>query len=294
MPMVKRTVTTDRPAPFKRVKKTTRRRSSESIKRSEIKKVLNTMLEKKHAITDYANVNIRASIPTGVVSNAASNSNNNSFFKILPEIDQSTTGEAGKGYNTRVGNEITLRSLDIKGMLSYNGDLVNQIDLKDAKLAVRVMILRAKDINDTDILFNNMPTDELIISGQQVGGGTTAGPISFGGFGVDAFRAINRDVFSVKYDQVHYLDAPVGIAGTSLAGDSAFSVVPSAAKLFQHRLTFGEGGLKLHYSSITDNMANNFPYFMVIGYQSMSASGGAPSNNLVRTSFSCHSTYTDS
>jgi len=295
MPMVKRQVTVEGPAlpPVKRMRRTTYRKPSKSIKKSEIRKVLSSMLEKKHAITDYPNVIIRGNIPSGVVLNAIPGSNNNSFFRILPEIDQSVTGEAGKAYNTRVGNEVTLRSLDIKGMLSYNGDTVQDIDLKNAKLAVRVMILRAKEISDTDILFDNMPTDELIISGQQVGGGTTAGPTAFNGFGVDAFRPINRDVFSVKYDQVHYLDAPVSIPGNNLQGDSAFSVVPSAAKLFSHRMTFGEGGLKLKYSSSSDNMANNFPYFMVIGYQSMSATASADVN-LVRTSFSCHSTYTDS
>lgn len=288
--MVKRTVTTDTSSSKK--SRRTPVKSSKSIQKREIRKVLNSMLEKKHALTDYNNVRLNAAIPSGVVTNSQSVTGNNNFFKILPEIEQSTTGEAGKAYNTRVGNEITLRSLDITGMLSYNLDSAAEADLNNSRLAVRVMILRAKEISDTNILFSNMPTDELLIRGLQSGGGTSAGPIGYVASGIDSFRPINRDVFSVRYDQVHYLDAPIKVPGTSLAGDSAFSLVPAAAKLFKHRLTFGEGGLNLKYSSSSDNMANNFPYFMVIGYQSMV--GSTPADNLVRCAFSCHSTYTDS
>lgn len=288
--MAKRTVTLDRPS-SKRSKRTPVK-STKSLQKSEIRKVLTSMLEKKHALTDYNNVRINAAIPSGIVNNAVSVSTGNNFFKILPEIEQSTTGEAGKAYNTRVGNEITLRSLDITGMLSYNLSSAAEVDLNDSKLAVRVMILRAKEISDTNILFDNMPTDELLIRGLQSGGGTSAGPIGFVASGIDSFRPINRDVFSVRYDQVHYLDAPIKVPGNNLQGDSAFSLVPASAKLFKHRLTFGEGGLKLKYSSSSDNTANNFPYFMVIGYQSMS--GSTPANDLVRCAFSCHSTYTDS
>lgn len=282
MPMAKRTLTTRTPS-TKRIKK-----AKKPLQKADIKQVLNAMLEKKQAITEYPDVLIKPSIPSGAVSNGTGN-----FFKILPQIDQSVSGEAGMAYNTRIGNEVTLRSLDITGMLSYNGGITTQANLKDSKLAVRVMILRAKDINDTAVLFDNMPTGVLLRYGNQIGGGTSAGVGSYGGFSLDAFRQINRDMFSVRYDEVFELDSPAKFPGTNVAGDSAYGVSPSSTRLFKHKLLFGQNGLKLKYSNITDNQANNFPYFMVIGYSSM-ASSAQPSNDLVRCTMSFAGRYTDS
>ncbi len=282
MPMAKRTLTTRTPS-TKRIK-----RVKKPLQKADIKQVLNAMLEKKQAITEYPDVLMKPNIPTGAVTNGGGN-----FFKILPQIDQSVSGEAGMAYNTRIGNEITLRSLDITGMLSYNGGITTEANIKDSKLAVRVMILRAKDINDTAVLFNNMPTGVLLRFGNQIGGGTSAGVGTYGGFSLDAFRQINRDMFSVRYDEVFELDSPVKYPGTNASGDSAYGVSPSSTKLFKHKLLFGQNGLKLKYSNRTDNQANNFPYFMVIGYSSM-ASALQPSNDLVRCTMSFASKYTDS
>ncbi len=240
-------------------------------------------IEDKHAITEYADVFINRAIPSGVVTNAGGN-----FFKILPEIDQSTTGEAGRAYNTRIGNEITLKSIDLKGHISYANSNTGQNVYQNGKLAVRVMILRAKAINDQELLFDEMPTDTLIRFGSQAAG-TPNGAGSFGGFSLDAFRDLNRDTFSVRYDKVVYLDAPVILPGST---QPDVTVIPSRSRLFEHKLTFGKNGLKLKYSVQADTNPNNFPYFMVMGYSSMS-SGTIPDDNLVRVTMSCVGNYTD-
>ncbi len=248
-----------------------------------VRKEIQEEIEEKHAITEYADVFINKAIPSGVVLNAQGN-----FFKILPEIDQSVTGEAGRAYNTRIGNEINLKHIDLKGHISYANSNAAQTVYQNGKLAVRVMILRAKEVSDQELLFDNMPTDTLIRFGSQ-GAGTPNGVGSFGGFSLDAFRDINRDTFSVRYDKVIYLDAPVLLPGST---QPDLSVIPSRSRLFSHKLTFGKNGLKLKYSAQADTNPNNFPYFMVMGYSSMS-SGTPPDDDLVRVTMSCVGTYTD-
>lgn len=255
-----------------------------------VKKELSNELEEKHAITEYADVMIHRDIPSGIVLNGSGN-----FFALLPEIKQYTTvGATGleynKAYNSRIGNEVCLKSIDITGHLSYALANTTAVDYANGKLAVRVMILRSKEINDIQTLFANMPTNNLIRFGNQTLGGAGAGSGAFGGYSLDAFRDINRETFSVRYDKVIYLDAPVLLPGTT--GGDDVSVVPSAARLFKHKLTFGKNGLKLKYTSNADNNPNNFPYFMVVGYSSMSSSA-RPADNLVRCSISCVGQYTD-
>ena len=264
-------------------KKNTNSKRFEKNVKAIVHKELAEEIEEKHAITEYADVFCKKAIPSGVVLNGQGN-----FFKILPEIDQSVTGEAGRAYNTRIGNEINLKEIDIKGHFSYANSNVGQNVYENAKIALRVMILRAKEVNDQELLFDNMPTDTLIRFGSQAAG-LPNGTGSFGGFSLDAFRDLNRDTFSVRLDKVIYLDAPVILPG---ATQPDVTVIPSRSKLFFHKLKFGKNGLKLKYSAQADTNPNNFPYFMVVGYSSMS-SGLQPDDNLVRATISCVGTYTD-
>ncbi len=238
-------------------------------------------IEEKHALIDYEGVPINAVIPSGVVFSGQGN-----FFKLLPNIVQSTTGEAGRAYNTRIGNEINLKSIDILGMLNYRFPTATATEYKNAKVAVRIMILRAKEINDAEVLFDNMPTDTLIRFGTA---GLGNGPAPFSGGPTDPFRSINRDTFAVRYDKVFYIDAPVLLQGTSSVED--IPLVPSRSKMFKHKLTFGKG-LKLKYSASSDVQANNFPYFMVVGYGSQ-ATTEVPADDLVGINMSVVGSYTD-
>jgi hypothetical protein len=170
---------------------------------------LNDEIEEKHAITEYESIFLKRQIPAGVVLNGQGN-----FFKILPEIDQSPTGEAGRAYNTRIGNEINLKEIDLHGYLSYANSNAAQTDYENAKVAVRVMILKAKEVSDQELLFDNMPTDTLLRFGNQ-SATSGSGATNFSGFPLDSFRDINRDTFSVRYDKVIYLDAPVILPGSS-------------------------------------------------------------------------------
>ncbi len=81
-----------------------------------VRKELTEELEQKVAVVDYGNVLLKRSIPSGVVTNGAGN-----FFKLMPQIQQSTTGLAGAKYNERIGYQLTLKEIDVHGYLSYNG-----------------------------------------------------------------------------------------------------------------------------------------------------------------------------
>jgi hypothetical protein len=248
-----------------------------------VQEELKQEIEEKHAITDYS-VDLDPIIPSGLVVNGLGN-----FFKILPNIQQSTTGGAGQAYSERIGNEIRLKEIDITGFLTYRQQAVLPVDYKNGKLAVRVMILRAKEFNSAKEAFNAMPTFDLLRFGLQSG---VSGTDNYDAFPLSSFRDINRDTFSVRYDKVHYLTAPVQVPGTNLAGDSAFSLIPSSAKIFRKKLTFGNRGLKLNYTNTNDVEANNFPYFMVVGYSSMTQNA-APDPDLVNLTMSCVGKYSD-
>ena len=258
------------------------KRSFDARVKDIVQEELKDELEEKQCITEYSNVPILPDIPSGVVLNGQGN-----FFKLMPQILQSTTGAAGSAYNERVGNEIRLKELDINGFLNFGPATISGLDYKNSKIAVRVMILRAKEINDQALLFDNMPTDTLIRLGSQTGG--TGGPVPFSGLPLDSFRDINRDTFSVKLDKVVYLNAPALITGVTSVTTSN---VPSGLKMFRHKMRFGKKGLKLTYSASSDREANNFPYFMVIGYTSM-AQNQVPDNNLIQATFQMSGKYTD-
>lgn len=244
-----------------------------------VRKQIAQEVEEKHSIVDY----VRTVNPAIVGGNVTSNPN---FFQLMPEISQSVSGQAGKAYNTRIGNEINLKEIEVNGFINYANE--RALDNTNAKLAVRIMILRAKEINDQENLFLNMPTDSLIRFGN-FASGTPNGASSYDGFTLDSFRDINRDAFSVRYDKIINLNADRVISGTTQV---TTTYTPSGVKRFSHKLKFGKSGLKLKYSSQADEQANNMPYFMVIGYSSMTENI-VPSLALVDVNCSIVGTYTD-
>lgn len=260
--------------------KSNTKRFEQSVK-ALIRDELDQELEDKLAITDYEDTFIKAAIPSGQVFN-----NQGSFYRLLAPIEQSTTAEAGRKYNTRIGNEISLKHLDLNGYLSY---AYNQVGASSApqnvKLAVRVMIVRAKKYGQYAVALDDMPTDVLLQTSSDAAGNVGA----FTGAPLDSFSAINRDAFAVRYDKTFYLNAPTITYGVTSTDTTQ---IPSALKMFKHKINFGKNGLKLTYSNTAATEPENFPYFMVIGYSSMSA-GSVPGDSLVRMSMFSKATYQD-
>ncbi len=225
--------------------------------------------ENKVAVLGLTNTPINsAQIPNGDVS-ASTN-----FVKLMPLIQQ------GLGqYNNRVGNEIRLKSLDIKMLMNYDRTFLGA-NPQNASVGVRVMILRQKDENSQQGLIGNFQGDKLMEHGTVI----NPGPASFTGNTWNLVQKINREQFSVRYDKVFYLDIPFQAAtGTAL---------PPKSKVMSHTLRFGKQGLKLTFGNAASESPTNFPYVMVLGYASTTSSI-VPDDNIIDYSYSASANYTD-
>ena len=207
-------------------------------------------------------------IPNGDVS-ASSN-----FVKIMPTISQGT-----RQYNNRVGNEIRLKSLDIKMLMNLKDANASVQNSTDSSLGIRVMILRQKDQNSEGVIYD-FQGNKLLENGV-IG---TPGPAPFNGETFNLCQKVNREQFSVRYDKVFYLDSPYRLSNST--------ALPPKTKVMQHTLRFGKQGLKLTFGDALSDIPTNFPYIMVIGYAS-TISSLTPSADLIRYSYSANANYTD-
>lgn len=212
------------------------------------------------------------SIPNGDVA-ASSN-----FVKLMPLIQQGTAQ-----YNNRIGNEIRLKSLDIKVLLNMALSTASVTSIENAGIGVRVMILRQKDQNSQLGVISDFQGNKLMENGAVL----SPGPAKFTGDTWNLVQKINREQFAVRYDKVFYMDNPykqdIGDAGVQF---------PTRTKVMSHTLRFGKQGLKLTFGDGASENPTNFPYIMVVGYASTTGQG-IPSSNLVRYSYSANANYTD-
>lgn len=210
---------------------------------------------------------------------------NTSFIELFPSITQGT-----KQYNSRVGNEIRLKHIDLSMLLNYNllGNRIAEDSVQDAGIGVRVMIIRQKDHNSSEAALEDFQGKKLLENGAI----TTPGPASFTGVPFNLMQKINREQFAVKYDKVHYLNASYVNSGGTIPNPTNAPVVPPKIKVIKERLTFGKNGLKLTYGDSASTLPTNFPWFMVLGYAS-TVSPTKPSEELISYSYSANAAYTD-
>lgn len=248
-----------------------------------VREELQEELEDKVAVIGQDMFNIdTAGIPTG---NVATSSN---VIKLMPFINQGLNQ-----YNSRIGNEIRLKHLDLKMIIAYDAlqSRISADNPTDQSIGVRVMILRQKDENSANGLVENFQGNKLL----ENGGISVAGPASFTGQTFNLIQKINREQFSVRYDKTFYMDAPFSnkpVTAPNVPAEASQPVLPPKVRTMQHRLKFGKNGLKLTFGDQLSESPTNFPYVMVIGYAS-TCSSVAPSNNLVRVSYTSNAAYTD-
>lgn len=244
-------------------------KSVKAIVRDEIQ----TELENKVGVIGSTDSTIdTASIPNGDV---ASSSN---FIKLMPLISQ------GNGqYNQRQGNEIRLKSLNVKLLLNSVLGNAATTSITDAGIGVRVMILRQKDQNSQLGVISDFQGNKLMENGSIL----TPGPAQFTGETWNLVQKINREQFSVRYDKVFYIDNPFkqGTGGNAVQ-------FPTKTKIMEHTLKFGKQGLKLTFGDGASENPTNFPYICVVGYASTTGQS-VPSNSLIRYSYSSTADYTD-
>jgi len=248
-------------------------RKVKDIVRSELQEEL----EEKTAVIGANSETIGASaIPNGDVT-ASTN-----VWPLFPVISQ------GNGqYNRRVGNEISLKSLDLMGLINFkDGDGgPDNNNYRNNTLGIRVMILRQKDMNSYLSTVEDFQGNKLLENGEIA----TPGPAAFSGTTFNLLQKINRDQFSVRYDKVLYLRRTREFNSTG--SQLQFNQGPHPVT-FKKRLTFGKNGLKLTYGKGTDDNATNFPYVLVVGIAS-TIDATAPDGSLVEMSYTSSCKYTD-
>ena len=261
-------------------KKTTKKSFEKKVKDIVIKE-MKEELEEKKALISYDNNSLNANIPSGNVTSSFN------YMRLLGPIDQisfsNTTGDQGQ-YNMRIGDEISLKGIDIKGFVSMNDlTLANQ---QNCRVGVRVMILRQKDEN-TDVGFvTNSHANNMLENGDL----SVPGPSSFTGRPLNLIQSINRELYTVRYDKTFYLAQSYD--GDGAANQNQGPVKPTL-RFFQHKLTFGKRGLKLKFTDGVSDTPNNFPYVMVVGYSNL-VDNAAASNGQVNITMNSVATYTDS
>lgn len=243
-------------------------------------------LEEKRAISQYENKSINTVIPSGDVL-----LNENNFFDILAPITQvantrADTGAPGGAYGFRVGDEIMLKSVKIKGMV-YLNDLTSA-QAENTCVGVRVMILKQKDKNSYAGFRADAHTNKLLLD--TVGASGYQGPGPFNGSPLDLRREINRNEYSVRYDKTFYLSRDF-IQGTSTTTRYATSS-NNSLRFFEHDLTFGNGK-KLSFTDGASTTPNQFPYLLVVGQAGMKDPTTSIQDGLAAISVSSTAIYTD-
>ena len=150
-------------------------------------------LEEKTALIGLEASSINANIPSGDVT-AVPN-----FVRLFPNILQANSA---KQYNGRSGNEIRLKSLNLKMLLQWVNPATS--DTNESSLGVRVMILKQKDQMSHLGAISDFQGTKLIENGLI----TVPGPAPFNGTTINLMQKINREQFAVRYDKVIYMNRP--------------------------------------------------------------------------------------
>lgn len=264
-----------------RIPKAPSKRFEKSVKEI-VREELNEELEDKKALISYDNNTLNANIPFGDVSGSMN------YMRILGPIDQvsySQTAQGQGGYNTRVGDELMLKHVDIEGFVSFNDLTINQE--VNTRVGVRIMILKQRDENSDVGFVSNSHANKLLMNGEL----STPGPGSFTGRPLNCIQAINRDLYAVRYDKTVFLNQPVQTTtGTNVYRNAGST--ENTLRFFQHKLSFGKRGLKLKYSDGNADTPNNFPYLLVVGYVNL-VDDAAATNGSINITMNSVATYTD-
>lgn len=281
-----------------KTKKTTTKKSGlNENERKEVKEIASSLIdeevENKQAIFErierqpYAGINFDDVANDPIVARRPNQVNAN-YYDLLPGISQSLTGEAGRKYNQRIGNEIILKSVDIKGFLEYDQSFATDVNAKNKKLLVRFMVLSQKRSGNFTSAYTNM-SSRLLRTATNADENT--GPYT--GAAINGLQDINRDVYTVHYEKKVYMDAPVLLPGGGTDPSVDVGVNPSTLKFINHKLRFGgKRGLKLKFANSGATVPENFAPFIVVGYSSLSANQ-VPSNGLVRFTYNVVADYQD-
>jgi hypothetical protein len=192
-------------------------------------------------------------------------------IQIIPASIQGT--DAG----SRVGNELTVKSFNIKG--HYILSLANNQVSASCRIGVRILILQAKRYKsyyDANTQFvNHLPL--MIRTGDSVR--------AFTGVISDLYLPINEEVYEVLYDKVQYVTMP--FVATAVGAND----VRNTVKMFD--IDLKTNYKKLTYEDSLSNYPQNWGPFMAIGYAKMDGTAPDVAVNGISVESVCTMKYID-
>lgn len=171
-------------------------------------------------------------------------------LRLMPEIP------LGTGQSARIGSEIKLQSLRIRGVMTF----AFQTDANNSRIGVRLMVLRAKKFND----WNQTATDMNATGGQKLLEGSTAG---LQGTLAQFNTPPNLDYYSVVADKRFYMSQSVSTSATNVADTY------NTTKFINFEVPYSRRTLKFDEGNLLFNDPLDFPYTMVLSYCKLSGTG---------------------
>jgi len=196
--------------------------------------------------------------------------------RLMPNISKSTDD------NGRIGDQITARSLVVKGAIVYNPSTLQYGTFANARLGVRLMVVQPRVYSNLDLIQSNAATWTQYLLKK---GGTTS---SFSGVLSDLWSPINSDGIIKYYDRVFYLDAPY--QATAVGSVQLLN----STKLFNIRMKLRNKVIKYDSSVSSGIQPSNYAPVLVIGYAHMDGSAVDVATTAIQMSYDSIFDYEDS
>lgn len=181
------------------------------------------------------------------------------LIQVLPGISQ------GVAENQRIGNQIRAKNLNIKGYLKLDVNDIND-STKLPNIVARMMVVTMKTAPCFTEAQGQAPKVGTLL---KKGGTTTA----FSGILSDIYAPINRDVFTVHYDQKFYLNQSyVNATGPSPPSTIISQDVSKTVKFFNINIKCKNRVLKYDEDVAGDILPSNFGPFLLLGYSYLDGS----------------------
>lgn len=188
-------------------------------------------------------------------------------LRLLPDIAN------GTAEGQKIGNEIRLQSLNIRGVMSFT---LGQTTPGNTRIGVRLLVFRAKKFNDWNQTASDFATSYTrLLEGTALG---LQGELS-------QFNApTNSDYFSVVVDKRFYMNLSVG--ATTTESTKTVKFVNFNVPYARRKLTYDENANSVQ--------PNNMPYCMALQYTKLGGEvADAPATTYLTFQYSATAKYED-
>lgn len=206
----------------------------------------------------------------------------NSGINVAADVLQVVPGMArGTGDANRIGDQIRFQKMVLKGHMIMS---TNYQDLNSSRIGVRLMIVQPKLYSQITAVQTNLGWLTSLIKK-----GSTTG--NFTGSIQDLYSDINRDVVTVYYDKVYYLDMPaiISTAGTTSVNTQVAEQLRTTTRFFSK--TFNLKNKLIKYDdTISPNDPTNYAPVLLVGYAHLNGSAADVANTQLGLQF-CNNVY---